>query len=163
RLPLLVQERPVVGADLRHPRLAEVLLGHDVHRHRGPLGRRGDAFLAEDRGAVRVADLRGPLSELDAGVRTLAFRSETTGGSHACLLFWTLPRAVSGPTILCRRGPAGRSPSTRKSCSGLRFASRGSPRDQLSVRHNILWVSHSSQPLFGARRLWTVSAVRCRA
>ena len=49
RLSVLVQDRPVVGANLRHPRFAEIFLGQDVHRHRGPFGRRGDAFLAEAR------------------------------------------------------------------------------------------------------------------
>ena len=95
RLSILVQDGPVIGADLRHPRLAEILLSQDVHRDRGPLGRRGEALLAENRGSIWVSYLRVSLGELDAGVGTLAFRGESTGNSHACLLFWTLPRAVS--------------------------------------------------------------------
>ena len=90
RLSVLVQDRPVVGADLRHPRFAEIFLGQDVHRDRRPFGGRGDTFLAEDRGSIRIPYLRVPLGEFDAGVGTLAFRGETTGDSHAGLLFWTL-------------------------------------------------------------------------
>jgi hypothetical protein len=72
RLSVLVQDRPVVGADLRHPRFAEIFLGQDVHRHRRPFGGGGDTFLAEDRGSIRIPYLRVPLGEFDAGVGTLA-------------------------------------------------------------------------------------------
>jgi len=92
--PLAAQDRPAlpvqqglaVGGILRHPRLAKVLLGEDVRGHPGPPGRHRDPFLAEDRGAVGILDLRGSLVELDPRVGTLAFLGESAGDSHGLLL-----------------------------------------------------------------------------
>ena len=93
-IPLAAQHRPTVTVQqglavrgiLRHPGLPEVFLGQDVGGHRRPPGRHRDPVLAEDRGAVRVLDLRHSLVELDARVRTLAFSGESPGDFHEILL-----------------------------------------------------------------------------
>ena len=83
---LLVEERLAVGADLRHPGLAEVLLREDVGRDRGPRGGHRDAVLTEDRRAIRVLDLRGSEIEVDPVVGALAFGRVSAGDLHTALL-----------------------------------------------------------------------------
>jgi len=53
------------------------------------------------------------------------FRSETTGDSHACLLFWTLPRAVSGPTYPLSSRPSREKPFHTKKLLRLAFRLQG--------------------------------------
>ena len=99
-VPLATQDRPAVAVQqrlavrgiLRHARLPEVFLGEDVRGHPGPPGRHRDPVLAEDRGAVGVLDLRHPLVELNARVRTLAFSGEPPGDFHELLLKGNWPK-----------------------------------------------------------------------
>src|SRR5262249_53045239 len=72
--PLVRSRTPQPGGDLRflnplqarwHARLAEVLLGQDVGRHRAPMLGNGEVLQGEDDGAVRILDLRRGAAEGD--------------------------------------------------------------------------------------------------
>ncbi len=68
--------------ELRHARLAEVLLNQDVDRHLGPALRRLDALHGEHQAAVGVADFRRPLDELDGLVRVVLGACQTARDLH---------------------------------------------------------------------------------
>ncbi len=112
RPPLPVEQGLAVLGVLGNPGLAEVLLGQDVSRHPGPPGRHRDPFLAEDRRAVGVLDLRHSRFELDPRVGTLAFLGEPTGNSHELLLE---PLLIHG----CERHQTGKAGLRDASASGL--------------------------------------------
>src|SRR5206468_13125692 len=107
---LLVQEGLPIRAVLRHPGLAEIFLSQDVGRDGRPRRRHRDALLAEDRGAIRVLDLRGAELEVDARVGTLVFLGEPPGDSLTRLLFWPAGwgRGVPDPQGSPRPLPPGR-------------------------------------------------------
>jgi hypothetical protein len=86
RPSVAVEHGPAIRAGLGHARLAEILLGEDVRRHRRPARGHGDALLAKDRGPIRVLDLRCAEIELDPGVWAVAFLGVAAGDLHAALL-----------------------------------------------------------------------------
>ena len=111
RLAVAVEDRPALGVHLRHPGLAEVLLGEDVGGHLRPVRGDLDVLEPEDGGPVRVADLGGALVECDTGVGAMPHARESAGNLHRAPPGTTA--TWSGARSFTPGGESGRPPWTR--------------------------------------------------